>query len=319
MTSPTPRWIKFLDGLFEGSSVSSEDIFCLILAHLLKLVKLQVIYYIHGCTQSGKSVITSVFANLFGVEIAHLTFNDLAAKPRFIASLLLEKRGVFFPDVRPISRSDKMIDALKRLSGGDVLTTEVKFSGFEKPLKAEMPILITSQFPVQWISDAGFLRSVIPVKTSRFIPFENVDNFLAKQLTDESIWLINRALGMTQQNAEDIVNRITKEKFGSEEMADALSLFLSEKLVFQEEAFTPTSALYLEYEQVCEELGAKPINKMLFVKSLVQTAMIRKGIHLESKRLKSAARGVKGISLNAEKQAPTEKEGLGPPPGVEAS
>lgn len=260
------------------------------------LVDLQAIYYFGGAPRSGKSLVMRLITDLFRANVVFFTVAAMNANPRFFLSFLVDKIMICFPDARIETMSQSGLDMLKRLTGDDQLTVETKGLTSTSRITGNFPVIITSQSDLTWVQDPDITRRLVYLQFGQSINKEEVNPDLFSALSSDMGWLIDMAIGMTQQRANKILMEIESEYKEKNTPTEILSILHMLHLEYGEDLFETTDNLYIRYSYICAEIGLKPMGKSSFSANLIQTIGLEKGIHLEFGR-KKRARGVFGIRL----------------------
>lgn len=157
-------------------------------------------------------------------------------------------------------------------------------------------MIITSQSDLTWVQDPGITTRLVYLQFGQSINKEEVNPDLFSVLSSDMGWLIDMAIGMTQQRANKILMEIESEYKKKSTPTEILSILHMLHLEYGEDLFETTDNLYIRYSYICAEIGLKPMGKSSFSANLIQTIGLKKGIHLEFGR-KKRARGVFGIRL----------------------
>ena len=205
------NWEHFLKPLLKWETVKAEDILAVIVAHIMGLVKQQAIYYLGGPPRSGKSLAMRLVTDLFKNDVASFTVSSMNANPRFFFSLVDQKSVICFPDARIEHMTTASRDELKRLMGDDPLTVETKGLTITKRISGNFPVLISSQSELTWVQDPGISRRLVYLDFNQSIPKDSVNPNLYSELSSDMGWLIDMAMLITQDRANQILLDISLE------------------------------------------------------------------------------------------------------------
>lgn len=267
----------------------------------LRKVKLQAIYIILyyiilGPPKTGKSVILNVICTLFGDEVLSTTTDAMSSNPRFFTQQLVGKKLVLLPDARMKYILDSTIDLLKRITGGDLLSTEIKRSIIGQTIKGDFPVLITSQSDLNWVNDSGVLRRIIPIRMGNTIPLDEVIVGLEENLIKNSLWLVERALILTQKQANSLVKDLQQRSL-ADKVEDPIRMLITQHLEFDSGLHETNQNLYGRFEVICKDIGVRTLSKNRFLTDLIQQVGLRLGVHVERKKILNF-RGISGLRLN---------------------
>jgi|GEM_PF-2870538 len=116
---------------------------------------------------SGKSTYCNIAIALVGLENVHITDSHRLEQSRFETACFRHKKLIYFADSGRYS-SDKAIDVLKRITGGDTLPYERKNKDAREPFVCKAMVLIAANHPLN-TSDPAIPRRRITVPFLRAI------------------------------------------------------------------------------------------------------------------------------------------------------
>ena len=116
---------------------------------------------------SGKSTYCNLAIALVGVDNVHITDSHRLEQSRFETACFRHKKLIYFADSGRYS-SDKAIDVLKRITGGDTLPYERKNKDAREPFVCKAMVLIAANHPLN-TSDPAIPRRRITVPFLRAI------------------------------------------------------------------------------------------------------------------------------------------------------
>lgn len=233
---------------------------------------------------------------MFGDEVLSTTTDAMSSNPRFFTQQLVGKKLVLLPDARMKYILDSTIDLLKRITGGDLLSTEIKRSIIGQTIKGDFPVLITSQSDLNWVNDSGVLRRIIPIRMGNTIPLDEVIVGLEENLIKNSLWLVERALILTQKQANSLVKDLQQRSL-ADKVEDPIRMLITQHLEFDSGLHETNQNLYGRFEVICKDIGVRTLSKNRFLTDLIQQVGLRLGVHVERKKILNF-RGISGLRLN---------------------
>jgi len=257
--SDCPRWIQFLDEIFEGNDELIDWVTRAIGYSLTADMREQCFFMAVGSGANGKSIfldtLEHVFANYSHRAPMRLFASD-GEGDRFSLADLRGARIVFASETKPNTRMNEHV--IKALTGGETLSGERKYA---QPFTFRPTAKIwlgANHNPTVSDDSVGFWRRVRLIPFNRTFSGDADDRELRDTLRDEAegilTWAVNGCLAWQEQGlvAPDIVLQATKD-YELEE--DPMTEFLRENVGEDAESVVLFSALYSEYKSWARDQG----------------------------------------------------------------
>lgn len=249
-----PRWLQFLDEIFDGDKDLIRYIQKALGYSLTGSTKEQCVFFLFGTGRNGKSTFIDVVRDVFGDYAANIqpetimkrTNNGLA-----INSDIARLKGArFVTSVEPNEGARLNEGLIKQLTGDDTVTAR-KLYAEEFEFKPEFKLwMATNHKPIIRGTDTGIWRRIHMIPFTVCIPEDKVDKNLSHKLKAEmsSIfkWIVDGCALWQKEGLKmpAAVLEITKEY--RKEM-DVISVFLESECC--REGATAASILYQAYSE----------------------------------------------------------------------
>lgn len=202
-----------------------------------------------GVTHSGKSILGDFIRESFmGQVVSQLDVNDMGGN--FALADLVGKRLCVDLDMSADPFNKKAVSKLKKMTGGDPLSSDVKFADRVQFKCTAKFLLATNHAILLPNKDEAFNKRMIVVPFKISVPKERQDFSLPRKLAYERDAIIVQALQYYRDLvackgifAGDYVANEAVDEDG-ESYLNAIAAFMSEYCEFGEAAWTPTSVLY---------------------------------------------------------------------------
>lgn len=304
-----PRWMQFLDEVFEGSPQMLEFIQRAAGYSLTGSTKEQVYFLCHGKGANGKSTMLEVLAHCFGDYAGNLPFTALQkGKEQAIPTDLAALPGKRFITSSETQENSSLNEArIKALTGGDAITARELYQKqftFVPELKLWVAL---NHLPNVSDASEGFWRRVRVVPFNRqFSPGER-DADLRQKLLDELpgilAWAIQGATAWHQHGLKPPV-AVMQNTVTYQHDSDPLDDFIRACCYVGENAHVMAGELYKGYSAWADRQGLRERDRM------TATLFGRRISERYSKRRGAGGNSYQGIGLRAEGDSPDEDETL---------
>jgi putative DNA primase/helicase len=272
-TAMCPRWLKFLDEVFDGDKDLTRYIQKAIGYSLTGMVSQQCLFFLYGGGANGKTTFLSILRSLMGEYARTVPQTVLMAKgqPDYYAVASLQgARLAVAVEVAEDSRFDEV--SIKQLTGGDPVSGRHLYEDFFE---------FTPQFKL-WISgnhkptirgtDIAIWRRIKLIPFTVSFPKSKQDVDLDSKLKAELRGILNWAITGCQDwisngLKEPKVVKAATSKYRSE--SDILGQFLGEECKSGSLSQSiSASTLYKAYQYWCDESGNREMTKTQFGRKL---------------------------------------------------
>lgn len=231
-------------------------------------------FILQGVGNSGKSVLGNLISELFNPEaVSHLDIFRLGG--RFDTSVLRRIRINVSMDLPSGTLNRQAISNIKAITGDDGIPLESKFKDVEFG-KVSCKLLFGSNHRISLAElDEAFLNRLVVIPFRYAIPKEQQDKHLLDKLRSEKAAIVVHALAAYQElaarNFQFLLgaDEVGRSICGYTESGDVMEDFLTECCAFDENAITPTSALYQRFCAFCTAKNLPPLeNSNIFSRAL---------------------------------------------------
>ncbi|MGW6144419.1 DNA primase family protein [Streptomyces sp. NPDC055140] len=313
---PTPMWDRFLSDTFGDDAAGQE------MKAYLKLLcgysvsgdqGAQVLAFLHGQGQNGKSVLVDVLLSLLGEYADSAPPNFLMASPYADHPTELAdlqgRRLVVCSEINQESRFDEA--KFKLLTGGDRIKARRMYENFYSFEPTHKLWLVGNHRPTVQAGGYGFWRRMRIIEFDRIVPSERVvDNLGARLVAGEGPgilqWLIDGAVQYFNGNDLRLDGpqgvRLATQDY--EETEDSVGRFLKECCVLDSGHRAFQKQLGEAYRDWCRAEEVAPVNPRTFAQSVRQRLSIRTGQALPKS---NGNRFFPGLGLLTEASETTER------------
>ena len=269
-----PKWLSFLDKIFEGNKNLIDYLQTALGYSLTGDTGEQCLFILYGIGANGKSTFINVIHELLGDYAINSPFSTFLSKGRGdnIPNDLARLRGARFVSAieSPGERSFNEV-LLKTIVGGDLITARFlrqEFFDFYPECKIW---LATNHKPIVREFSLGFWRKIrlIPFKVT--IPEEerilHFDNILLEEKEGIFNWILEGYMKWKEENLrtpKEIEEATAEYKSSMDVMAE----FIEQCCIESHRAQITTKELYKVYKNWCEENDEKPVVKRSFGRQL---------------------------------------------------
>ncbi len=190
---PHPVFDRVLADITGGDQLLARRIMEVIGYCLVPDTRGKVFFVFQGVPDSGKSLLASFIRECLNEE-ATAAPDLLSLGDRFSASVLIGKQLCLTMDLPSAPLSAKTVSAFKTLTGGDLLTADIKYRA-PVTFRNTAKFILGTNHPLRTqYTDPAFLRRAIAVPFTNSIPRERMDINLLSKLLAEKDAIINHAL-----------------------------------------------------------------------------------------------------------------------------
>lgn len=259
---PCPAFDQFLHDVAGGDLVLVERIWQMVGYALVPDDAGKCFFLLQGVPDSGKSLLTNVITALVDEEAT--TSLDLSALgERFGASILVGKQICVVPDMASGVLDSKAVSMLKALTGGDVVSVDVKYQPRIKFRCRTTFLLVTNHALLTKDYDPAFVNRGVVIPFRVQVPQEYQNNNLRELLLMEKDAIIYNGLQAYKRLREQKfrfageygLNEVTAGGMMGEEaprtsIGEVLWMFCQQNLRMEENGFVSSTDLYDCFTQV---------------------------------------------------------------------
>ncbi|GJM43880.1 MAG: ATP-binding protein [Gemmatimonadota bacterium] len=273
-TTECPRWLAFLDRIFEGNTRLISYIQRAVGYTLTGCTDEQVFFLLYGTGANGKSRFLEALRHALGEYARQTDFTTfLESKSERIRNDLARLTGARFVTAIEMKRSGAMDEAfIKQATGGDTVTARFLHKEFFEFLPAFKVWLAANHKPEIKGTDKGIWRRVQLIPFTVSIPPEEQDKKLCVKLQEEGegilAWAVEGCLEW-QRNGLGTPPEVTAATDSYREESDALAGFLYECCVVDEGRTVGSTDLYQCYVRWADQQrGEQKMSRQVFSRAL---------------------------------------------------
>jgi putative DNA primase/helicase len=268
-----PRWHAFLKEIFLDDTDLIGFVKRAVGYTLTGLTREQVLFFLYGSGENGKTTFIETLRALFGEYAAQTPADTFVERPNDKASHELARLpGTRFVTAVETGEGRRLNETLvKRVTGGDIITARHLYKEFFEYLPAFKVWLATNHKPDVRGVDRAIWRRI------RLIPFDATfpegirDEHLGEELLGELPGILRWAVdGCTEwlERRLDTPSSVKVATAAYQAESDVLAPFLDECCVLEPGARITTSELYLSYTKWADSSGERPLTKTALGKEL---------------------------------------------------
>lgn len=266
-----PRWLQFLNEIFEGNETVIQYVQKAIGYSLTNLTVEQKMFILLGNGKNGKSVFTHVLSELFGSYGMNMQPDTIAVKGgvKTGSSDIARLKGARFVITTEPNNGMKLDEGtVKQITGGEKVTARFLYANdFE--YSPEFKIWMGTNYrPIISGTDEGIWRRMVIIPFNYTVPDDKVNKKLVHELLQELTGILNWALeGYSLWRAEGLDNEplcisMEREKYRTE--MDVVARFVSECCYENPNAEVQASVLYRAYKDWASENNEYAMNNTKF-------------------------------------------------------
>ncbi len=275
--SPCPRWIAFLNQIFENDDETIESVQRLLGYTLTGLVAEEVLVICYGFGSNGKSVFSNVIHNILGGYATTAPPSLLTARrpddtsPRNDLASLAGMRYVSINELQAGDRLDEQV--VKMLAGREPISARFLHREYFEYMPSFTAWLRTNHKPVITGEDDGIWRRLVVLRFGRKFSETEKDPFLEAKLLDERDGILQWMLEGTRMYLKDglkLSPRILSESAKYRNESDLLGEFLGDHTTPDSSSRVNQTTLYEEYQAWTKLCGVRPLSKKSFTQRLAE-------------------------------------------------
>lgn len=273
-----PRFLKFLDDIFEGDKALVEYIQTVAGYTLTGSTSEQCFFMFLGGGANGKSTLVNILTKLMGEYAVNTPVSTLmASNTNGVGDDLVRLAGARLVTAHESENGQRLAEAkIKSFTGGDEMTGRPLYSVHVSFKPAGKLIITTNNRPEVRGGDDGIWRRIHSVPFNRQFRANEQNRKLMSSLTEELSGILNWAIEGCLKwqseglNAPQAVVASSKE-YRSE--MDTITGFINDECTLAPEARITVSGIYEQYEEWCRSQGSQPQTKIQFGKMLDKLGM----------------------------------------------
>ena len=273
-TVKAPRFLDFLNEIFEGGSAIIEFIQRAAGYSLTGVIREHCLFILHGSGANGKTTLVEAIAAALGDDYAQRAPVELLLKKRSgsIPTDVARLRGSRFVSAQEVDQGCMIAESLvKTLTGGDKVTARLLYRDYFEFAPTHKLFLCTNHRPEIRGTDHAIWRRIKLVPFTVTIPPEEQDLGLLDKLKREApgilAWAVKGCLLWQQVGLREPteVSEATQE-YRREQ--DTLAEFLAQCCVQEKTAEVRAGELHAAYRGWCVANGVEPLSAVRLSHSL---------------------------------------------------
>ena len=303
---PTPVFDGFLQTASGGDPDWMMRVLEIIGCILVNDCKSKTFYLLQGAGDSGKSVFGNMLKEFFNEkQVSALSLYDFDG--RFSMAAIAESKLNLSMDLSNGTLTERATAQLKMLTGGDMISVEQK----NKPVhsayvRCSLLFGTNHRLKAASMNDPAFIRRISYLPFYHSVPHHLQDRNLNTKLRQEMFGIFCKAVVAYKNLVARGYEFSGSQKFAPtnamaygdviNDQEDIMAAFVSQCLVLNPMAFTPTDILFSAYNAFCNGQGIQDYNT--FSKNLSNMLAGNAAVKATRKRLgKDNKRGYEGVAL----------------------
>lgn len=275
--SPCPRWVGFLNQVFDCDDETIESVQRLLGYTLTGSVTEEVLVICYGFGSNGKSVFSNVIHNIFGGYATTAPPSLLTARrledtsPRNDLAALAGARYVSINELQAGDRLDEQV--VKMLAGREPISARFLHREYFEYMPSFTAWLRTNHKPIITGEDDGIWRRLVILRFGRKFSECEKDPNLEGKLLEERDGILRWMLEGTRKYLEDglkLSPRIRAEIASYRKDSDLLGEFLSDTLEADPTGKINQQTAYQEWSEWCKSNGLRISSKKSFTQRLAE-------------------------------------------------
>lgn len=275
--SPCPRWISFLNQIFENDDETIESVQRLLGYTLTGMVTEEVLVICYGFGSNGKSVFSNVIHNILGGYATTAPPSLLTARrpddtsPRNDLASLAGMRYVSINELQAGDRLDEQV--VKMLAGREPISARFLHREYFEYMPSFTAWLRTNHKPIITGEDDGIWRRLVVLKFGRKFLEGEKDPNLESKLLEECDGILQWMLEGTRMYLKDglkLSPRIRAEIGSYRKESDVLGEFLSDILEVDPTGRINQQTAYQSWTDWCKNNGFRVPSKKSFTQRLAE-------------------------------------------------
>jgi P4 family phage/plasmid primase-like protien len=303
--APYPRWIAFLNQIFQEDEETIESVQRLLGYTLTGLVTEEVLVICYGHGSNGKSVFSNVIHSIFGGYATTSPPSLLTARkaddtsPRNDLAALAGARYVSINELQAGDRLDEQV--VKMLAGREPISARFLHREYFEYMPNFTAWLRTNHKPIIiGGGDDGIWRRLVLLPFRRKFADDEKDPFLESKLLEERDGILQWMLEGTRKYLKDglkLSPRIRQENATYRKDSDLIGEFLDDVMEVDPTAKINQQTAYEAWQEWCRDNGFRITSKKSFTQRLAERG------YPEGKS--GAARFYVGLKTQVKKNLPT--------------
>lgn len=275
LNATAPRFIRFLDEIFDGDQVAMVPFMQRALGYSISgLNSEQAVFIGWGPGKNGKTTLFSTVRRILGEYAQSVRPETLLTRDRgAMTNDLARMFGIRFGPTGEVEEGRKMAESIvKEVSGGDSIAARFLHREFFDFVPVVKLWIATNHRPVITGTDYAIWRRIFLVPFNVTIPEERRDKNLEAKLMAEAPgilnWLIAGFLRWRQMGLAPPESVLAATEKYRHDM-DRVGVFLRECVVENPALRTKCGELYKAYAAWCEGAGVRPLSRPRFREKLI--------------------------------------------------
>lgn len=273
--APCPRWLQFLNEIFDGNQDLITYMKRSIGYMLTGDTREQCFFILYGHGANGKSVFTDILKKLLGDYATAVEFKTFTGKSSQVGDDLAPLRGVRLTVSAESNKGSRLDEGLiKQVTGGDEVRVRYlhgKYFTYKPQFKI---ILMTNHKPIIVGTDLGIWRRVKMIPFNQKFEGKKADKQLLTKLESELSGILAWAVGGVGEWAVhglDMPDSVKEATEAYRQEMDTIGLFIEEMCVTGNREYRVTvKQAYREYADWCDDSGLHSLSKPNFGRSLIE-------------------------------------------------
>lgn len=278
--APCPRWLQFLNEIFDGNEDLIRYIKRSIGYMLTGDIREQCFFILYGHGANGKSVFTDILKKLLGDYSTAVEFKTFTGSASVVGDDLAPLRGVRLTVSAESNKGSRLDEGLiKQVTGGDEVRVRYlhgKYFTYQPQFKI---VLMTNHKPIIIGTDKGIWRRVKMIPFMQTFEGKKADKELPAKLESELSGILSWAVEGVQEwliHGLDMPTSVKEATDAYREEMDTLGLFIEEACVTGSQNYSTTAKqIYKEYVSWCDDSGLHALSKPNFGRSLIERGFER--------------------------------------------
>jgi putative DNA primase/helicase len=262
-----PRWLQFLDEIFEGDDDSSDKILMLqefMGLTLTRETKHEKALFLLGNGSNGKSVILEILSAILGdSNYSSLEFDQISKQ--FLTFQLMNKLVNLCTDIDYYNKAS--FGQFKRIVTGEPILADIKN---KKPIQFRPHcklIFAANRLPQTTDTSKGYFRRLLVLKLNQSFEGSRKDKDLKRKLLNEIdgifLWMIDGLQRLQATGKFTIPESCEVELAKYLENSNSVVSFITDQCEIkkQHDYWTGYQELYDAYKEFCGNAGVKPFKK----------------------------------------------------------
>ena len=275
--APCPRWITFLNQIFQEDEETIESVQRLLGYTLTGLVTEEVLVICYGHGSNGKSVFSNVIHNIFGGYATTSPPSLLTARkaddtsPRNDLAALAGARYVSINELQAGDRLDEQV--VKMLAGREPISARFLHREYFEYMPNFTAWLRTNHKPIITGGDDGIWRRLVVLAFRRKFDGDEKDPDLEGILLEERDGILQWMLEGTSKYLKDglkLSPRILQENATYRKDSDLIGEFLGDVMEVDPTAKINQQTAYEAWKQWCTDNGFRVSSKKSFTQRLAE-------------------------------------------------